>query len=155
MRMFRLLLLSGTGAATFCRAYQQQHPLVPAAPTRVLCRRSARASSAIDVEPDERSISVSEREQHHRSDEARLLRLKDVVPISIFALSCLLGAVVICGYEAFDVSSLRPSPSTLRRRAPTFRQSNSGALGFMRSATMGMGWGKSNRAVEGERLSLL
>ena len=150
MKMFRLLLLYGTGAAAFCRAYQR--PLLPTAP-RVLCRRSARVSSAIDVEPGERGISIGEREQHGaRSNESEtLLRWKDVLPISVLLVCCLLGSVLTCAYESYDVSCLRPSPSTLRRRAPTF-QSSSGALGFMRSATMGMGWGESNRAVEGEEL---
>eukprot|EP00956_Cyclotella_meneghiniana_P001540 scaffold1734_cov64-Cyclotella_meneghiniana.AAC.6 len=92
-------------------------------------------SSTVDVETREQS-----NENESRQRPSPLLFLHDVVPISFFATCCLLGAFVISSYEDFDVTHVRPNPSTLRLCQTTSRSKY--CIG---AATRGMGWGLSDR----------
>jgi len=83
-----------------------------------------------------------------------LLQWKDVIPLSIYATICLVGAMLISTYEDFDVTHTRPSPSTLRLPTSTSGGATStrspfrDRFDFLGAATKGMGWGPSNRGVQ-------
>eukprot|EP00571_Detonula_confervacea_P007824 CAMPEP_0172326934 /NCGR_PEP_ID=MMETSP1058-20130122/58052_1 /TAXON_ID=83371 /ORGANISM="Detonula confervacea, Strain CCMP 353" /LENGTH=412 /DNA_ID=CAMNT_0013043841 /DNA_START=167 /DNA_END=1405 /DNA_ORIENTATION=- len=74
-----------------------------------------------------------------------LLRWSDVIPISLYATACLVGAILISTYEDFDVTHTRPNPSTLRLPTSSSKGSN---INFLGAATQGMGWGPSNRGIQ-------
>mmetsp|Transcript_9470 Transcript_9470/g.20444 ORF Transcript_9470/g.20444 Transcript_9470/m.20444 type:complete len:527 (-) Transcript_9470:235-1815(-) len=87
------------------------------------------------------------------TQNSNLLQWKDILPISIYAAICLVGAVIVSTYEDYDVTHVRPNPSTIRRptqnRFRNFASTSSlGNLNFIGAATKGMGWGPSDRGVK-------
>lgn len=105
---------------------------------------------------------MSGKYSHHRdamrsARNDNLLSWNDVLPLSIYAATCLFGAIIVSTYEDFDVTHTRPSPSTLRLPtssiskallstdpAPSWRNS----FNFFGAATRGLGWGPSNRGIQ-------
>ena len=107
----------------------------------------------IDV-PSSEETSLNKNSLNQRKDND-LLIWKDILPISLFATICLVGAIIISTYEDYDVTHVRPSPSTLR--LPTDITSSSridsqmnsrNKLNFIGAATKGMGSGKSDRLAD-------
>ena len=78
-----------------------------------------------------------------------LLSWKDILPLSLYTTICALVAIVISTYEDFDVTHVRPSPSTLRLPTTISRVGEEGHFDFLGAATRGMGWGPSNRGEDG------
>ncbi|KAL7504051.1 hypothetical protein ACHAXN_001766 [Cyclotella atomus] len=76
-----------------------------------------------------------------RSDSSLLL-WKDILPITLFTTGCLVVAMFVSTYEDYDVTHVRPNPSTLRR--PT----SASSVHYLGAATKGMGWGKSERTMD-------
>lgn len=74
--------------------------------------------------------------------DSSLLRSQDILPISLFATGCLAAALFVSTYEDYDVTHVRPNPSTLRR--PT----SSSPKYYFGAATKGMGWGISERMAD-------
>ena len=89
-------------------------------------------SSTIDMESD---CINNQTLNNHQSN--RLLILHDILPISLFIICCLISALLLSTYEDYDVTHVRPNPSTLRRPTSKFN--------FVGAATKGMGWGVSDR----------
>jgi len=76
--------------------------------------------STIDVDvPDEserrnkNSRKNKHQQQRHQSDGS-IISWNDLLPLSMYAAACLVGAMAISTYEDYDVTHTRPSPSTLR-----------------------------------------
>lgn len=66
---------------------------------------------------------------------------KDIVPLTLYTASCLLGAVLLSTYEDYDVTHTRPNPSTIRLPTSTTTSiTGSGSFDFVGAATRGMGW---------------
>lgn len=65
-------------------------------------------------------------------------------------VACILGAAVISTYEDYDVTHIRPNPSSLR--PPTSQSFSDFALrnkfNFVGAATRGMGWGPAERGYD-------
>jgi hypothetical protein len=67
---------------------------------------------------------------------------KDILPITLFTIGCLVAAMFVSTYEDYDVTHVRPNPSTLRR--PT----SASNFNYLGAATKGMGWGKPERMMD-------
>ena len=93
-------------------------------------------------------------------ENSNLLIWEDILPISLFTTICLVGAVIVSTYEDYDVTHVRPSPSTLRQPTDyaTIRSSDdidsssssspivgNNKFNFIGAATKGMGAGKADR----------
>lgn len=114
--------------------------------------------STIDVDvPDEserrnkNSRKNKHQQQRHQSDGS-IMSWNDLLPLSMYAAACLVGAMAISTYEDYDVTHTRPSPSTLR--LPTISSSKysttspwRSSFNFIGAATRGMGWGQSDRGI--------
>jgi hypothetical protein len=79
--------------------------------------------------------------------DENIFSLHDLLPVSMFTMCCVAGALLISTYEAYDVAHVRPNPSTLRRPTTTT------GLNYLRAATKGMGWGESDRMFGEELLN--
>ncbi|KAL7520567.1 hypothetical protein ACHAWX_005698 [Stephanocyclus meneghinianus] len=91
-------------------------------------------------------IDVTEHDQHTHNTphhKSNLLAWKDIFPISLHIILCLLAASLVSTYEDYDVTHTRPNPSTIRR--PTHSSSSSQTINYLGAATRGMGWGIHNR----------
>ena len=104
-------------------------------PSARRCDRDLR-SSTIDIDREDTSNATND-------SQSNLLILKDILPISLFIICCLSGAILISTYEDFDVSHVRPNPSTLRRPTTTTY-----GWSYLGAATKGMGWGVSDRMID-------
>ena len=63
------------------------------------------------------AIPTQERDQPRRVEDNRSLLIPDWVTLSLHTLSCLCMAVLLCGYEDFDCSHLKPNVTGLRPQA--------------------------------------
>ena len=131
------------------------------------CSSSRLQISTIDVEsPTNNSADIDyvkpgsdSQSAMQRNGEDNLLQLKDIVPISLYATICIVGAILISTYEDFDVTHTRPNPSTLRLPTTSISISSSSgnegrtsnSFNFWGAATKGMGWGHTNRGVDNEK----
>lgn len=114
--------------------------------------------SIIDVNvPDERTrrdetSRKNKHQQQRNQSDGTILSWNDILPLSMYAAACLVGAIIISTYEDYDVTHTRPSPSTLRQ--PTMSSSKystaspwRSSFNFIGAATRGMGWGPSDRGI--------
>mmetsp|Transcript_3616 Transcript_3616/g.5495 ORF Transcript_3616/g.5495 Transcript_3616/m.5495 type:complete len:428 (-) Transcript_3616:101-1384(-) len=110
--------------------------------------------SSFDIDVPSSEESGMNKKSLNQSNNNHLLMWKDILPISLFTTICLVGAVIISTYEDYDVTHVRPSPSTLR--LPTDITSSSidepmtsdNKFNFIGAATKGMGSGKSDRLAQ-------
>ncbi|KAL7471553.1 hypothetical protein ACHAXS_011854 [Conticribra weissflogii] len=102
--------------------------------------------------------------EEQSTKNSNLIQSKDILPISIYAATCLVGAAIVSTYEDYDVTHIRPNPSTIRRPtynrnistkspspSPSWNYASASTLGgfnFIGAATKGMGWGPSDRGAE-------
>ena len=95
----------------------------------------------------------SHEQQRNTADaDSTILLWNDIVPLSMYATACLMAAILVSTYEDYDVTHIRPSPSTLRLPTVISSESTSSStfswrrsINFIGAATRGMGWGPSNR----------
>ena len=102
--------------------------------------------STIDVETPSNESDINPSPSTHHSDistnQNNLFQWKDIVPLSLFTIFCLIIATLISTYEDFDVTHTRPNPSTLRVLSKGEHHFN-----FIGAATKGMGWGSADRGA--------
>lgn len=99
--------------------------------------------------------SRNDKNKQLRNRSDNIFSWNDILPMSLFASACLVGAIIVSTYEDYDVTHTRPSPSTLR--LPTIscsgKESSTSSIistkpfNFIGAATRGMAWGPSNRGV--------
>jgi hypothetical protein len=102
--------------------------------------------STIDVETPSNESDINPSPSTHHSDistnQNNLFQWKDILPLSLFTIFCLIIATLISTYEDFDVTHTRPNPSTLRVLSKGEHHFN-----FIGAATKGMGWGSADRGA--------
>ncbi|KAL7498899.1 hypothetical protein ACHAWT_008589 [Skeletonema menzelii] len=111
--------------------------------------------SSLDIDVPSSEETGSNKNSLNQNNDNNLLIWKDIFPISLFATICLIGAVIISTYEDYDVTHVRPSPSTLRLPTNMISSSridtpisSSNKFNFIGAATKGMGSGKSDRLAK-------
>lgn len=110
--------------------------------------------SSLDIDVPSSKETGTNKNSFNQNNDNNLLIWKDILPISLFGTICLAGAVLISTYEDYDVTHVRPSPSTLRlpndisnSRIDAPMTSNN-KFNFIGAATKGMGSGRSDRLAE-------